>query len=539
MTNKFTEDFSQHIDFTYTSFDRIILRGYITSLFVEGSVIKLLRNLGFDSHSNGVLKLFTDQLNSHLIKLAANLAVDMHWWGKEEKEKYHSKVDFIKDKYQTILNQKHTSSKVIGIIKSVENTRTFANKEVTTQSGKKYTKMYSCNKLVSHYYIYILDETLGLCYLKMSSYLPFPCEFYINGHNYLKQQFDNRGEMYTMQDNSFTRVDNQQMLEDLVANFQPSTALSRIDYWMSLFFRFDKGSRSTCSKLLTHNWYTSQTEISTNIIFKSAKFANSLFQRILNKHHTIGLPDKLTEIFTLKKNPHNSKTTQNKYQVQACIKHWLEGNSIKCYNKSGCLLRVETTINKPDLPGLKLKKPACNLQAYYWYGHACNSRYLTTLADIDISSLSTEDFEKYQEPIITEKGQRIAAPDLRNKEQLELYSVLLSSSYFSTGFRNKDLQALLGENWKTAKIAYELRKLRERGAIKKIKNSHYYRITEEGMNWLFYALFNLLHFVNPLLSKQIKRNQKSMADNPSAIEYAYSMIDEHKRIIMNELGIAA
>ena len=44
MTNKFTTDFSEHIDFMYTSFDRIILRGYITGLFVEGSVIKLLRN---------------------------------------------------------------------------------------------------------------------------------------------------------------------------------------------------------------------------------------------------------------------------------------------------------------------------------------------------------------------------------------------------------------------------------------------------------------------------------------------------------------
>ena len=156
-----------------------------------------------------------------------------------------------------------------------------------------------------------------------------------------------------------------------------------------------------------------------------------------------------------------------------------------------------------------------------------------------ISSLSTDDFEKYQQAIITEKGLRIAAPDLRNKAQLELYSVLLSSSYFSIGFRNKDLQALLGDNWKTTKIAYELRKLRERGAIKKIKNSHYYRLTEEGMNWLFYVLFNLLHFVNPLLSKQIKSKQKSIVDNHSSLEESYSMIDKHRSIIMKELGIAA
>ncbi len=466
MTNKFTEYFSENIDFIYSSFDRLILRGYITSLFMEGSVIKLLSDLGFNNHSNGVLKLFTDQLNSHIKKVATKEEVEIHWWGKDEKAKYHSKIDYINDKYATILNNTHTSSKIICIIKSVENCRTFANKNVITKSGKKHTQMYSCNKFVSHYYIYIYDATLGLCYLKMSSYLPFPCEFYMNGHNYIKQQFDLQGQSYTMKDNSFTKVANLQMLEDTVNNFQPSIALDRIDYWMSKFFRFDKGERSTCSKLLTHNWYTSQTEISTNIIFKSHKFANTLFQRIINKHHTIGLPDKLTEIFSLKKNPHNSKTTQNKYQVQACIKHWLENYCeairIKCYNKSGSLLRTETTINKPDLPGLKLKKPACNLQAYYWYGYACNSRYLITLADIDINSLSTEDFEKYQQPIINQKGKRITAPDLRKTEQLELYSLLLSANYFAIGFRNKDLRKLLGGNWKTAKIAYKLRKLRER-----------------------------------------------------------------------------
>jgi len=341
MTNKFTTDFEKHIDFTYTSFDRIILRGYITGLFLEGSVIKLLRNLGFRSHSNGVLKLLTDQLNSHIKKVSEKENIKIHWWGNQEKEKYHSKLDFIKDIYNQDIDRKQIEDKIICIIKATENVRTFANKEVTTKEGKQHTKMYSCNKFVSQYYIYIQDKTLGLCYLKISSYIPFACEFYMNGHNYLKQQFDIQGLEYTMKDNSFTKIGNINTLEELVKIFQPSIALNRIDYWMNKFFKFDKGEKSTCSKLLTHNWFTSQTEISTNVIFKSSKFATSFFQSVLNKHHTIGLPDRLTEIFGLKKAVNNSKTTQNKYEVQACIKHWLEGNSIKCYNKSGCLLRIE------------------------------------------------------------------------------------------------------------------------------------------------------------------------------------------------------
>ncbi len=85
------------------------------------------------------------------------------------------------------------------------------------------------------------------------------------------------------------------------------------------------------------------------------------------------------------------------------------------------------------------------------------------------------------------KGVKIAAPDLRKEHQVEFLAVLLSSSNRSFGFRNKDLKQILGENWKTAKIAYsphkirsnfwltkiisrgKLYKLRECGAVKKIQ----------------------------------------------------------------------
>lgn len=76
--HKFTEQLSEHIKFTYSSFDRVVLREYLPSLFVEGSVINLLRNLGFKRHSNGVLRTLTDQLNSHIKKTADSIGVSIH-----------------------------------------------------------------------------------------------------------------------------------------------------------------------------------------------------------------------------------------------------------------------------------------------------------------------------------------------------------------------------------------------------------------------------------------------------------------------------
>jgi len=268
-----------HISFEYTSFDRVVLRGYAQRLFVEGSVINMLRNLGFKNHSNGVMRILTDKLNSHIKKTAEKLGTEIHWWGEQEKKQYHSKINLIQDQYSNELKKKNKKSKVIAIIKAIENTRTFTNKNIKTKKGKTFAKMYSLNKFVSQYYIYIDDEKLGLCYLKISSYIPFVSEFYFNGHNYLEKQFDLAGKKYTKKDNSFTKVEDLEILNNLVTNFKPSVALDRINHWIDIFFKFDQGQKSTRSKLLHHNWFTYQTEISTNLIFKSV----NLQMRILTE----------------------------------------------------------------------------------------------------------------------------------------------------------------------------------------------------------------------------------------------------------------
>ena len=539
MVPSFFSELNEHIDFSYSSFDRVLFRGYITNLFFEGQVISLLRNLGFKNHSNGVLKLLTGQLNSHIQQEAERLNIQIHWWGTEEKEKCHSKIDFVEAQYSQQLQVANKKSKVICIVKAIENAGTFANKQIRTKEGKTFEKMYSCHKFVSQYYIYIHDQELGLCYLKIASYMPFVCESYMNGHNYLRQQQDLYQSEYKMHDNAFIAVSDLALLQRLVKEFQPSIALKRVDYWMDKFFRFDKGSKHTCSKLLKHNWFTYQTEISTNIIFKSPNFAKSLFQRVLQKHHTTGLPDRLTGISGLSKPYHTSKTVQRTYAVQACIKHWLEKNSIKGYNKGACLLRVEATINNPDLHGLKLKKPACNLQAYYWYGIKSNSRYLATFLDVGISRLSSEVHQKYQQTVVTVKGKKVSAPDLRKPEQIALLEVLLNANNYALGFRNRDLRVKLGKSWKTAKIAYELQKLRARGAVKKMQNTHYYQLTEEGLVWIFYSIFSHYHFVTPLMSKALKKALKRGVADPSKIEEAYSRINEPVSVIIAEFGIAA
>jgi len=54
-----------------------------------------------------------------------------------------------------------------------------------------------------HYYIYFIDEDLGLCSLRVPTWCPFRLQFYCNGHSVLARQMSKRHIEYGMLDNAF------------------------------------------------------------------------------------------------------------------------------------------------------------------------------------------------------------------------------------------------------------------------------------------------------------------------------------------------
>jgi len=59
MNNSFLDQFSQNIKFKYFCFDRVIIRGYILSLFFPAGIVRFLRAIGFKGLSNGVMRILT------------------------------------------------------------------------------------------------------------------------------------------------------------------------------------------------------------------------------------------------------------------------------------------------------------------------------------------------------------------------------------------------------------------------------------------------------------------------------------------------
>ena len=162
------------------------------------------------------------------------------------------------------------------------------------------------------------------------------------------------------------------------------------------------------------------------------------------------------------------------------------------------------------------------------------------MSDIDIDEiLEQEDERKLTQTIVTDKGQRIAAPDARKDHQISLFKVLLMSKFSSTYFRSKDIKRYLSEHYSnTTKIGYELRKLRARNIIEKRKSSNYYIVTEFGYKWLWMMISEKQHFLTPLLSvfcnmskKHSKEQWTSIPSETKSIDRSLSQIYQSIRLV--------
>jgi hypothetical protein len=222
------------------------------------------------------------------------------------------------------------------------------------------------------------------------------------------------------------------------------------------------------------------------------------------------------------------------YDNKACLKSWIKSNAIKFYNKLGYYLRIETTINNPKWLGLN--KPVIYLREYLTFGDKCNRRLMVCFADVDVNSISNGESKILDLPLMNEKGQKVAALDVRKDRQVALFKELLKPHYNVYWFQTRELLKNLPEFFKNSgQIRYELIKLKERGLVEKNNNKNLWRATEKGYQLLWIKTAWNLHFEVPMISRAYNSSVEQSVSQPSKLEAAYKQIDEGLILITQEL----
>jgi hypothetical protein len=258
---------------------------------------------------------------------------------------------------------------------------------------------------------------------------------------------------------------------------------------------------------LDYYWSADETEWATDVLFRSPEDLSALYPRLVR--HAIDNFGSREVLRFLGKRPcveQFRKAEILSHLGVRCegvrVKHALNRNSVKMYDKQQSVLRVETTINNtrqmkvfrraennPDGPQSwqKLRKGVADLARRAEISQKSNERYLDALSAVEVEPTLAQTVAQVCRPTRWNSRPVRALNPLAN-EDATLLEAVNRGEFLLEGFRNRDLRAILfGEatsadtrRRQMAKITRLIRMLRAHGLVYKVPKTHRYTVSAYG-----------------------------------------------------------
>jgi hypothetical protein len=394
---------------------------------------------------------------------------------------------------------------LIGVFSCVEPCWSY---EIHRNRATKHIELQGGIRKCLHYYHYFLDPQMGLLHARLQTWFPFTMHICLNGREWLAQQLEAAGVGYARRDNCFIAVADLDRAQTLLDE------QLRMD-WPSLLEGIARRVNPAHDRLFAacpvpYYWSVDQSEWATDVLFRSPAELAAWYPRWL-RHGMEALGSRDVLRFLGKKVPAHSYgrltsavTADLKERPEGVrLKHRLNDNSIKMYDKQGSVLRIETTINdahdmkvfrpkEGDEAGAKewryLRKGVADLQRRAEVSQAANERYLESLAAVEAATPLGELAAPLCRPVRW-KGKRVRALNPLASEDAALLEAVNRGEFAINGFRNRDLRRLLfGERpvalkearRQSSKVTRQFRLLRAHGLIRKVPKTHRYVLSGTG-----------------------------------------------------------
>ena len=152
--------------------------------------------------------------------------------------------------------------------------------------------------------------------------------------------------------------------------------------------------------------------------------------------------------------------------------------------------------------------------------------------------LTQEALDRLQRPTI-ETGQRVSALRFGDPRVMALFQALCAFTHLPRGFRNHDLrpsvEALLGHSYTAAQMTCDLRRLRLKGLIHRIPETHRYTVTSYGLKVAFFYAKLYLRILRPNWAALLPQDDALL----SPIRAILDQLDVEIQKLHNEAAIAA
>mgnify|MGYP000193047181 CR=1 FL=1 len=411
---------------------------------------------------------------------------------------------------------------------------------------------------VNHYSFHILDPDWGHLTIKMSGHPPFGAQVMLNGHEYVACQAQKAGIEFTKQDNCFTTITSAAGLAQVADTLSRNETAGRLRqlcerwiYTACLCFALDLDEQKR--SVFSYQYSVFQMEYSRNLLFASGSQMEQVFQSLIDRSRSPLDLDRVKTIFGDKKRPHRDRRKKNPtrwgvvvetpdYDTTIFKVHYGK-MTLKIYSKGERVLRIAVIVH--------------NAKAYRW-GHSLPcfpeivlrlrdilERFLNAVGCINACFVSDETLENLPQP--AQIGQtKVGGIDFNEPRMRRVAEAVLALSAAPAGFTSSDLaqQVHLMSNqpesdYGVRRAAYDIKKLRAKGMVRKIGKSRRYEPVPEGLRALTALLLLREKIIRPLLAASGQPEPAGEPANPVPIDHHYESLRAAMRVLFTDIGIAA
>ena len=394
---------------------------------------------------------------------------------------------------------------LICVLESIEPCRSY---EIFRNRDQKRLELVGRWRKCKFLYHYWIDPVFGFMNARIQSWFPFEIQICLNGREWLAREMDRAGIGYERRDNCFASLSDAaraQKLMDRQLKIHWPTQLNRIARQLnpahvSIFQTFR----------LPYYWSVHQSEWATDLMFRDPASLAEIYPGLVRHGMTTFSSGDVMRFLGQKVNGNFQGQIISDFKDRpegVRIKHRVDANSIKLYDKQGSVLRTETTIN--DAAGIKvfrpkegegrgkralrpLRKGIADLHRRAQVSSASNQRYLDALASADTSAPASKFLDGLDHPV-TFKGHRVRGLRAWSSDDLALFKAVSRGEFSINGFRNIDVDRVLNgprpkdpveRRRRSARTTRLIRLLRAHRLIRKMPRSRRYSLTARGRETL-------------------------------------------------------
>jgi hypothetical protein len=489
----FLRKFGDRITGCVSGFDRLRFRGTLRLLYKPNSMEAYLATCGvLIKHFKGFAEGVTRRIKALAFKATEQQGRPVQYLNRSE----ISKEDLARD----IARKDGIKSGLIALFTAVEPCWSYSVRgDRKTKEIHLQLEMRKC----LHLYHYHMHPEFGLMHIRVQTWFPFAVQVCLNGREWLARQMDGAGIAYQQQDNCFTSI------------ADPKGAQALLDRqlhtdWKGVLNSFLEQAHPLHQELgrpfaQEYYWSADQTEFATDLMFKDPKSLASLYPQFV--HHAIrsfSSPDVLRFLGRASPNAFCGEVCSTlKHRPEGVrVRHSVNGNSLKAYDKQGSVLRVETTIVRPKefrvyrpaegdpegkLQWRGVRRGVADLWRRAEVSRAANGRYLTALASVSGAVPLKDEAAHLCQPVLVE-GQRYRALNPWSAQDAALLEIISRGEFAINGFRNRDMRSHLfsrkgtpdEERKRSAQVSRRLGLLRAHKLIRKVTGTHRWILTDNG-----------------------------------------------------------